>query len=502
MPNIAAIDIGSNAIRFAVAETEKGAMGTVLATSREPLRLGRDVFDVGFIRDPSVDLLIAAIEKFKRIGIEHKVVATRAVATSALREARNQRAVVDHVLEATGIKIEVISGEEEARLVQLAVASKINLNDRFSLLIDIGGGSIEVALISSGEVALLDSAPLGTVRLLKLFETRQTMPKVFARLIGQYAHGILHRVEQDLRTHKIDLFVGTGGNIESLAQMGGERSQGYASLSAATLERLIEQLQDLNVEDRIKKFKLRPDRADVIVPAAIVLSEVVRQLKLPEVIVPFVGLREGVLLDLVPQITGGKRQVRRTQIINYAIEVGRKFDFNEEHAENVRRFSCRLFDQLSELHKLETDDKLLLEVAALLHDIGQHVSLSGHHKHSHYIISATPLVGLNSRQKAIVACVARYHRKASPSLEHDTFAALSEADRSRVEKLSAILRLAEAMDRSHPSNIKDVAVEINKKRIIFKLTTAGSCALEKWALERKSRAFKEVFGYEIEVEGE
>lgn len=502
MPNIAAIDLGSNAIRFAVAEIEQSGLGAVLATAREPLRLGKDVFDVGFVRDETVKLLVAAIEKFQRIGAEHKVVATRAVGTSALREARNQRAVVDQVLEATGVRVEVISGEEEARLVQLAVASKVNLSDRFALLLDIGGGSIEVALLLSGEVTVLDSAPLGTVRLLKLFETRQTMPKVFGRLIGQYAHGILHQVEQDLRARKIDLFVGTGGNIEALAQLGAERSQGYASISAAMLEKLIDQLQELSYEDRIKKLKLKPDRADVIVPAAIVLSEVVRQLKLPEVIVPFVGLREGILLDLVPQLSGGKREVRRAQIINYAIEVGRRFDFDENHAEAVRRYSCRLFDQLTSLHNMESDDRLLLEVGALLHDIGQHVSLNGHHKHSHYIISAMPLVGLNSRQKSIVACIARYHRKAAPSLEHDTFARLSEADRSRVEKISAILRLGEALDRSHPSNIKDVLVDVGKRKVSFRLVSDAACGLEKWALERKSRVFREVFGCEIEIEGE
>ena len=501
MPNIAAIDIGSNALRFAVAETDGGTIGAVVATSRESLRLGKDVFDCGFVRDETVKLLVAAIDKFQRIAAEHKVVAMRAVATSALREARNQRALVDQVLEATGVRIEVISGEEEARLVQLAVSSKIELNDKFALIIDIGGGSIEVALLLSGEVAVLDSAPLGTVRLLKLFETRQTSPKVFARLIAQYSHGILHRVEQDLRSRKIDILIGTGGNIEALAQLGAERSQGHASISAATLERLIEQLQDLTFEERVRNLKLKPDRADVIIPAAIVLSEIVRQLKFPEVIVPFVGLREGVLLDLVPQLSGGKRQVRRAQIINYANEVGRRFDFDQNHAEAVRSFSCRLFDQMTALHNLDSDDRLLLEVAALLHDIGQHVSLNGHHKHSHYIISAMPLVGLSSRQKSIVACIARYHRKAAPSVEHDSFAVLGESDRSRVEKLSAILRLGEALDRSHPSGIKDVLVEIAKKRVSLRLVSDAPCGLEKWALERKSRVFREVFGCEIEIEG-
>ena len=502
MPNIAAIDIGSNAIRFAVAETEGDTISTIVATSRESLRLGKDVFDLGYVRDETLKLLVAAIEKFQRIAAEHKIVTLRAVATSALREARNQRVIVDQVLQATGVRIEVIGGEEEARLVQLAVASKIELSDSYALLIDIGGGSIEVALLLSGEVAVIDSAPLGTVRLLKLFENRQAKPKVFGRLIGQYAHGILHRVEQDLRNRKIDLFVGTGGNIEALAQLGAERSQGQACISAATLEKLTDQLQEMTYEERVHKLKLKPDRADVIVPAAIVLSEVVKQLKLPEVIVPFVGLREGVLLDLVPQLSGGKRELRRTQIINYANEVGRRFDFDQDHAEAVRRFSCRLFDQLKSLHDLDSDDRLLLEVAALLHDIGQHVSLNGHHKHSHYIISAMPLVGLNSRQKSIVACIARYHRKAAPSPEHAFYAALSPADRSRIEKLSAILRLAEALDRSHPSGIKDVIVEVTKKRVSLRLVSDTACGLERWALERKSRVFKQVFACEIEIEGE
>jgi exopolyphosphatase/guanosine-5'-triphosphate,3'-diphosphate pyrophosphatase len=502
MPVLASIDIGSNALRLTVASVDADRQFTVLENLREPVRLGADVFTQNVISEETLDRACAAMQGFRKILDARGVKWFRAVATSAVREALNKDLFLDRVMQAAGIEVDVISPEEEARLIHLAVAEKVDLDHGVSILVDIGGGSTEITLVSEGNIISTESYRMGTVRLLQLLGDRKRPEKHFNQLVQEYVGATQKRLRKEIGKRHVDRCVGTGGNIETLgylrrALLGKERD---SILSADELDDLGRRMSSATYEQRVQQYGLRPDRADVIVPAAIILQNIVRQSGVDEVVIPHVGLKEGSLLELVHELYGGERHPQRTQVMTSALELGRKFQFDEQHGLTVSRHALQLFDETRNLHGLGLEHRLLLEVAALLHDIGTVLSASDHHKHTHYLLSASPLVGLSDNQRAIVANVARYHRKSEPKPQHDAYRVLPSRDRVVVSKLAAILRLADALDNQHAAKVSTFTVDYKKPRLTLRLQGEGDLLLEKWALAKKSAMFEEVFSCKVVTE--
>lgn len=501
MQTLAAVDIGSNAIRLVVGRISYNDKLETVENIRMPVRLGQDAFSRGQIQEETALLALDAFMRFKKVTDNYGVERIRAVATSAMREATNSDILIDRINRSTGIEIEVISGEEEARLIHLAVAHAVNLKNKHAMLIDIGGGSVEVTLSQGDNILSTESYNMGTVRLLeKLSKKPANLP--FDELVREYAEAAKRRIEREVGDKKIDLCIGTGGNIEEMGVLR-KRIFKRESDQAITLEelgKLIETLSRLTVEERMRKFKLKPDRADVILPAAIVLKMVAKEAHVDEIRIPNVGLKDGILIDLAQSLSAGPRPSPRDQVWTSAMRLGEKYQFDAEHASLVAHLAGSLFDQTLSLHNMEPENKLLLEAAALLHDIGHFISTVDHDKHAYYIMRANPLIGLPKREQEIVANVARYHRKSMPSVQDENFRALSSKDRSTVIKLSALLRLADAMDVSHTRRVKGVKIRLIKNKWLLKLEGADGLNLETWALEKRRSLFQEVFGMKLEIE--
>jgi len=499
MRPLAAIDIGSNAIRLAVGELDGDGRLKLIQDAREAIRLGQDVFGGGAITELTLARLIESFDRFKKIISDYNVEHLRAVGTSALREARNQREVIRAVAERTGIKIEIIRGEEEAELIHLAVSERVELEDKLALLIDIGGGSVEVTLVDHGSIVRTESAPMGTVRLLKLLEQKKNPGKVLNRLIRDYAQGIRQQIAQELDHRALEISVGTGGNIDALGELRGKlidkKDNSFVTKDELTI--IAERLQALSYEERISELELRPDRADVIFPAVTVLLGVLQQAGVDRLEIPHVGLKEGVLLEMLNDSAAKKRKNRKRQLLSFAKELGRKYDYHEQHAHAVAKLSLTLFDQLREYHRLGEEYRTLLELAALLHDIGQFISYNGHHKHSAYLILSCSFVGLNEREQNLVAAIARYHRKSAPKEEHPEFARLDERDKQPLSALAGMLRVADALDREHASLVTGLTLEWRDKEIRLKIDGSGELLLERWAVEKKSKLFEEFFEREL-----
>lgn len=495
---IAAIDVGSNALRLAVAKVDRHRRPRVIANYREPVRLGADVFTKGFVTEATLERALTAFRKFRTLMRDHGVESFRAVATSALREARNRAAVIHRVLAATGIELNVIAGEEEARLVYLAVAGKIDLTGRRALLIDIGGGSVEIVLAADGQIVATDSFRMGAVRLLR--ELGDAPPRRFNKLVREYVDATRRRLRHDIGRQRIDTVIATGGNLESLADLRRRRfHKSNDRLKLAEITTLIEELQALPVESRIRKFRLRPDRADVIVPAAIVVHRLLQWSRAAEVHIPRVGVKDGLLVDLLARLDHARTKEFRDQVISSALQLGQKYGFDRQHARTVARFALELFDITRPAHQLDDDHRLLLEVAALLHEIGNYVDVTGHHKHSYYLIAHSRLLGLTDWQRHIVANVARYHRKSAPSLDHDPYRALSVKSRAIVDKLSALLRLADALDKEHGSKVTRMEIDFRPPTLTLRLRGRGELLLENWAVAAKSELFEKIFGVKVAV---
>lgn len=501
MKSLAAIDVGSNAMRLIMGRLTYDDKLETLENLRLPVRLGQDAFSLKQIREETVQNALDAFIRFRKVADDHGVERIRAVATSAMREASNSDMLIDRIARTTGIEIEIISGEEEARLIHLAVANAINLKNKHAMLIDIGGGSVEVTLSKGENILSTESYNMGTVRLLeKLRDKPAKLP--FDELVREYAEAARRRIEREIKHKKIDICIGTGGNIEEMGALRKKlfKRESDSAITFEELEKLSKTLGRMSVEERMRKFKLKPDRADVILPASIVLKMIAKEARVDEIKIPNVGLKDGILIDLAQSLSAAPRPSRLEQVWMSAMLLGEKYQYDGEHSNLVAHLAGSLFDQTYPLHNLENEDRLLLIVAALLHDIGHFINTVDHDKHAYYILQANPLIGLTSREQSIVANIARYHRKAMPTVQDENFRALPSKDRSTVIKLSALLRLADAMDVSHTHRVRSVSLRQVKNKWLLKLVGDGSLSLETWALEKRRALFQDVFGMKLEIE--
>ncbi|PWB78778.1 MAG: exopolyphosphatase [Holophagae bacterium] len=497
---VASVDVGSNAIRFLVADFANEAQFITLVAERVPVRLGHGVYLSGRLDPAAMDAAATTLEGFRaqmaELGVEHY----RAVATSAVRESKNGDEFIDRVRDATGIELEPISGSEETRLVHLAVANRLPLGRRRWLLVDLGGGSVEVSLVDRGGAIWSESHTMGSVRLLEVLTEAGADPGRFRRLLQEYVSVL--RVPAAVGTGRIAGYIATGGNIETLAKLAGARTDPEVSrLPVDSLRAVIERLAAMSYRQRVEDLGLREDRADVVLPAAAVYLRLAELCRAEEIIVPNVGVKEGVLLDLVDRLTRTRdhadRQAR--DVLAGAVTVGRKYLFDEAHARHVAELALTLFDQLRPLHNLGSADRKVLQAAALLQDIGQFVSYKGHHKHSFYLISNTELPNFSQREMQLVATVARYHRGADPTAVHHPFAELSEDEQQRGVRLIALLRVAHALDRDHLQRVRDLQVRIGKSWVTLHLEASGGLLLEGWSLKKKSQLFADVFSRKVRL---
>jgi exopolyphosphatase/guanosine-5'-triphosphate,3'-diphosphate pyrophosphatase len=509
----AGMDVGSNAMRLIIAEFKSPTRYKVVERVRMPVRLGASAFKTNRIDPATMEAALEAFRSFRKTMEEHDVVVHRAVATSATREAKNRAAFLERVRSETGIDLELIKGTEEARLVALGVRSKLPLDRGLSVIMDVGGGSCEIALMEHGEILDVESHDMGTVRLLQRVGT--SAPEEQIRLIHTILKASRFPILDYFKRRKLARLVGTGGNIETLATLneGGANGKGsgksggkseerpVSRVSVTRLRQLLHRLAKLTAEQRAKSYDLRPDRADVIVPAGAIFEHVALRVHARDVWVPFTGLVDGVLID-VARTAGaeGMKQLEVSQTRNAAMALIRKYDVDQKHAEHVSELSLSLFDQLKSLHKLGKRDRLLLELGALLHEVGNFIGQPGHHRHAFYIISETPLLGLTDEELLVVANLARYHRKAMPDPDHECYAELPEKAKDRVRSLAAILRVADALDHDHKQKVISVKVKARDSKLRMKVRARGDVTLDEWSLENKGDLFQKEFGLEPMVD--
>jgi exopolyphosphatase / guanosine-5'-triphosphate,3'-diphosphate pyrophosphatase len=499
---VGAIDIGSNAIRFAAAEFSSPTAYRVLREQRLPVRLGHDVFVSGRLTDEAMEAGVAGLSTFREHLDELGIGRYRAVATSAVREAANGEEFVRRAREAADIEVEVITGAEEARLVHVAVASRIPLVGGRWVLVDLGGGSVEVSLVDEAGIHLSESHTMGSVRLLEELSVAGAEPGRFRQLLEEYAATL--RFPYVLGGQRPRGLIATGGNAEALAKLGGAGRDGdrVLTLPLATLRTLIDTLARMSYRQRVEELGLREDRADVVLPAAMVYERIGVLSQMEEILVPQVGVRDGLLIDLVDELSSHRRHAERLdrQARAGTLVAGRRYLFDEAHGVHVAALATELYDQLRPLHGLGDEELRVLHAAAVLHDIGIHVNHKRHHRHTQYLIANSELPGFTPREIAMIASVARYHRKGEPAAHHAEFMAFDDADRGTVERLAALLRIAAALDKEHRQRVERLRVRRTGDVVRLELRGSGELLLERWALERNKAMFERVFGVTLEVQ--
>ncbi len=519
MPRFCAIDVGSNAIRLRIVEadassrTQTAQLGLLpgetmsswrdVTSLRAPVRLGADVFVSGKLTPASIGQACAALREFRREIDAARVASYRATATSAVREAQNGATLVERARREAGIELEVIEGVEEARLIQLAVTRRMSVDKR-SLLVDVGGGSTELTILENGKSTFSISLPIGTVRLLETFlKNAEIVDADRIRLVREAIDRAYSEARTQLGRAAFADVIGTGGSMDALAELCPAKKNlpGPGGIRVADVEAmrvLFAKLATMTPAARAKAYSLRPDRADTIVPAASIFIRVCELAKADVISAPGVGLKEGILEELVDKhFRVWDSEGEAEAVLAACSRLGRRYQFDEAHGERVARFALALFDDLFERHRMGERERLLLRASALLHDIGDFVRYDGHHKHSYYLIEHADVVGLSPEERSIVANVARYHRKSPPDPAHPNFRDLTKEARGKVRALAAILRIADALDREHLGKVESVRAVVEKGRFVLTVTGNTERELEEWTVRAKSGLFKDVFGLDV-----
>lgn len=488
----AAIDIGSNGMRLAIAEPDGTGGARILHSERAAVRLGHHAFTTGRLDPKTADSAIKALKGFAKSIKEHGVDHVRAVATSAVREATDGNAFKRRVKQQTGIKLHIVDGSEEARLIHRAVRDRVGIDEGW-MAMDLGGGSLELMLADHDHIRWCESRPLGTVRLLEAYDSDDA-GAFQARLHEHLESFQLLRIPDRIGVYHL---IATGGNIEALAVMAGQDpDKAEAILPVAELRNIIAELEGTTPQRRIEKWGFRPDRADVILPAALVYCRVAELFGAEAIRVPGVGVKEGILLDLMDlAFAPGDRTARlEKNVEDGAFGLGRAFRFEEDHHQHVARLALTMFDELQELHGLGPKQRRILHAAALLHDVGKIVAEKKHHKHSMTIIENAQLPGLSRKHTCMAACVARYHRKALPKQTHKLYRDLAPEQQGQVDKLAAILRVADALDKRHAQSVTSLQCRIEDGDVVLSIKGDGHFKLQRWAVEKKQDLFERVFG--------
>lgn len=497
---LGAIDAGSNAIRVVIAELLPTELVRVEA-ERVPVRLGHNTFTHGHLDPETIDKAVAAFVHFRQRFDHHGVSLYRAVATAAVRNASNRDVLLHRIYHEAGIELDVIEGEEEARLVRKAVVQALGPQvQQARAILDLGGGSLEVNL-RHGSVWRGHSLPVGTVRLLETFGLEGAIGDAEAGMVRRYTATLLQTITRTSGT--ADLAAITGGNAEALAKIIAPSSSGVPMFELAQLEKALPELVGASVEQRMNRYNVKRDRAEVLGIAALVFATVARQLGFAKLIAPGVGVREGLLMELAEtarEVQAKAEGAHDKALLTAARTFANRVDHDTTHGEHVRLLARALFHQLRDVHGVPDGHGVLLELAALLHDVGEVVNQRGHHKHSEYMIRWGRIPGLDDTSREMVALMARCHRKdASRAKEIINASQLSKEQRVHLRKLTALLRLADSLDTDHRSRVEQVVCTRMGSAIVLDLVVRDGPSRDDARLLRKADMIKDELGLDVRL---
>jgi len=505
--SVGVIDIGSNSVRMVVAQVSPNGEIEVLERTQRPVRLGHSTFLTGRLSRPAMNAAIAILRDFRRIMDGYHAERVRTVATSAVREAGNADAFVDRVAMAVNLDVEVIEPTEESRLtvsaVRAAIGNAVGVNRGKALVVEVGGGSALLTVLRSGQIAATESYALGSIRLQEMLSTARESPERAAELLRHHLANATGLMKRSMALGEVDTVIAVGGDARFAAQHVGKPVSAGNHLSAVTaggLNRLIDQCAPRAPEDIARTYGLPFETAETLVPALLAYEAILQATRAKRMIVTQVSMRDGLVLDLARHVTGVEDLELTHSILRSATTVGRKYHYDPRHAAHVAHLATRLFDELQVEHGLRPRYKLLLNLAGVLHEIGRFVSNQAHHKHSYYLIANTELFGVRRDELRIVAQVARYHRRSSPRPTHVEYMTLPRENRIIVNKLAAILRIADALDRGQAQQIRDFRVERRPDELVITVSGLSDLGLERRALAAKADLFEDTYGLTVRLE--
>lgn len=505
---IAALDLGSNSFHLLVVETRPDGSFVPLVREKEMLRLGDVVAREGRLTEEAIEAAIDTVRRFKAIAEVQRIDETVAMATAALREATNGPEVAERIEAATGVAIKVVSGIREAQLIFEAVRASVLIDPSPAICADLGGGSLELSVGDRFGLTYATSLHLGVGRLTTEYVRTDPPTKKDRIRLRERIEQLLDEVLPDLLASGPKLLIGTSGTFCALARGAAAMREGVVppsvnqlTVTARELAALGELVNELPSWERARLPGIDAKRAELL-PAGVAVTEVLMERTgMRELTVSEWALREGIVISTIgkhdrAELGDDPRAIRRASVLSLC----RRSRWREIHARQVARLAVELFDATTALHSLEAEDRELLEHAALLHDIGEHVSRDGHARHSAYLIENGDLRGFSPVEIQMMACLARYHVRGRPRETFQAWDTLERKDRDRVLKLLSLLRIADGLDAAHGSVISQLGVELSGAAVEIVVSTRGDAEIERWLLQRKKVLFEELFEVPITLE--
>ncbi len=498
---LAAIDIGSNSIRMAIGQILPDGRVETLEQVQRAVHLGQDTFRRGRLGRMVMRSAVAILKEYLRMLKLYDVRHIWAVATSAVREAVNSEIFLDRVLMTTGMEINLITPPEESRLtvsaVRLSLGNRTKLFKGKTLIAEVGGGSTILTVLNNGKIAGSQSLYLGAVRLQEVFTTGGETNEQAAQIIKTEVESVLDAVQSIIPFDKIDNFIAIGGDVRCAAKLisaAEDEKEPFNIIKKEDLAALIEKLTAKKPEQLVRQYHLSIADAETINTALIVYEAMLRRTKTEVLAVSKVSMRDGLIIELAQRIAGKEDKTAAQGVIDSATALARKYKVNLKHARHLQMISAKLFDLLSSEHGLSARYRLLLEAAAILHEVGIFISGRSYHKHTFYLIVNSEIFGLTQSEVQMVAHIARYHRRSRPKASHIEYMSLTREKRIIVNKLAAIIRLAGALKVSAEQELEGLKFAIKKDNLLITIPGRRDLLLRRSSLERQSDMFTDVYG--------
>jgi len=502
----AAVDIGSNQIRMAVAQIHGDGSLEIIDRYHQSVRLGQDVFRRGTISRQRMRLAASVLRAYRRRLDFYGVGGVRAVATSAVREASNRDVFVDRVFMASGLDVEIITTAEESRLsvwaLQEASGPASKHWDGKTLIADVGAGSTLLTYLDQGEIISSRSLRLGGARLQEAFGSEGESASEIAELQRNEIDAAISRMPGDPFLPEMERVIAIGGPACLAADhlRSNRGKHGFLSVKRKDLNTLLDQLQTMPLQKLARRFAMTETEVETLVPSLLVFQQLLGVTNAQRMQVSDVTMIDGLLLDMAHRCGGPDDQAFIDAVTHSAESLARKFMADLKHGEQVGRIATRMFDALADEHGLRSRHRLLLETAARLHEVGAFISSRAFHKHSCYIILNAELFGLSQDEQTIVAHVARYHRRAVPKPAHDLYMALPRRVRMIINKLSALLRIADALDNGRTGLVRDFDITASDDDVVIRVYGAGDLNFERRSLAAKADMFRDVYCMNVRLE--
>ena len=503
---VAAIDIGTNTVRMVIAEVDADGNITPLEQLQRAVRLGQDTFRTGRLTGQTMRAAVAIMRDYAKLLHLYDVTLVRAVATSAVREAVNADTLIDRINMVTGISIDVIETSEESRLTVSAVRNVVGKTldeaEGNTLIVDVGGGNTLITLFSQGAILSSQAVRLGAIRIQETLGTSEDTPKRQVELFRQQAARETSYLAGIGSLEDTHTFIGIGSDVRFAASKIGQPtlSDDLISIDRGDFDKFVANCARYTPEKLARKYGIPFAQAETLIPALITYQTLLRKTMAEQLIVSQVSMRDGLLLELAREVTGREDKELQQSVLRSAKSIAKKYHAEMEHATCVSELSVQLFDELQADHGLSNRMRLLLRVAGILHEIGGFVSDRAHHKHGFYLVNNSDVFGLSREELRIVAHVVRYHRRSVPRPSHTDYIVLPRPTRVTINKLAAILRVADAISRSRSHTAKDFQFERHGDDLLVLVRGASNMTFEQRALAEKGNLFEDVFGMSVHLE--